>query len=164
MEQNRQKHLSWRDGLPTGPDVALLKKAYPSLSPGDRIDYESVSDLLGVPIGSQRFITVTQAWRLREEEKGIVILCERRRAFIVATADHITSRTQETFRHIGRSARKQRKYLGTLAPVDETTRQTVTHHMRLMMAIEQDMKKNQTEMLPNLKSENVLRPLPARVK
>jgi hypothetical protein len=48
--------------------------------------------------------------------------------------------------------------------VDETTRQTVIHHMRLMMAIEQDMKKNQTEMLPNLKSENVLRPLPARVK
>ena len=145
-------------------DVTLLQKAYPALSPGDRIDYESVADLLGVPIGSQRFFTVTYAWRKCEEEKGVVILCERGKAFIVATADHITSRTRETLQHIGRSARKQRKHLGTLAPIDETARQTVTDHMRLMMAIERDAKKKRTEMLPNLKSENVLRPIPARVK
>jgi hypothetical protein len=160
-QQNQQKHFSWRDGMPTGPDVAILQKAYPSLSPGDRIDYETVSELLGVKVGSQRFITVTLAWRAREEDNnGIVILCKRKEAFIVATPDQITSGTYETLRHIGRSARKQRKHLATVHADDEMTRLTVDHQARLMMEVERDAKKKRMNALPSTQSAQISRPLP----
>ena len=55
------KVYSFRDGLPTSPDVTVLQKTFTDLKPGDRIEYERVSEALGVPYRSPRWATVTTA-------------------------------------------------------------------------------------------------------
>jgi hypothetical protein len=162
-QEPEQKHLPWRDGLPTGPDVALLQKTFPTLTPGDRIAYEAVAEIIGIPVGEQRFATVTQAWRAREEEKGIVILCERGKAFLVATADQITAGTYATLEHVGRCAKKQRRHLGTIRHADDATRITVEHQARLMLEVERDAKAKRKNSIPSLQAPDVRPPLPGKV-
>jgi hypothetical protein len=163
-DDKEQKHYAWNEGLPTGPDVTILQKTWPALQPGDRMAYEEVARALGIEQESHRFVTVTQAWRKREEEKGLVILRERGKAFFVATVDQITGNTYETLKHIGHSARKQRKRLGTIKSADESTRMVVEHQARLMIEVEKDSKTRRMNILPSLKSQDVRIPLPNLAK
>ena len=102
-----QKVYPWGEGMPTGPDVAMLQKQYRDLQPGDRIEYEDVEILLGVDRRSARWASVTNAWRRREFENGIVIDCDPGEAFIVLTADQISAKTYGAIKHVGHTVRKQ---------------------------------------------------------
>jgi hypothetical protein len=142
------KLYSWQTGLPTGPDVTLIRKRWPNLKVGDRIEYEEVAELLGVKIGSSRWETVTQAWRRRELDDGRVIKCIPGKAFVVANAEQIIDDTFSTLKHIARSARRQAVHLLTVRDADSQTRAVIDHQARLMHAVEQDAKAKRQQALP----------------
>lgn len=143
-----QKVFPWKDGLPTGPDVSLLQKEFQELKPGDRVEYELVEILLGMKWRTPRFKTVTDAWRRREFEKGIVIDCDPGKAFIVLTADQISAKTYGAMRHAGRTVRKQRGELATIRPENDERRKVLVHQMTLLSQIERETKKARMNILP----------------
>lgn len=78
--------MLWKFGVPTEPDVKKLLKAWPpgEMKPGDKITKEQAADVLGVGVGDNRFISITNAWR-KSLEPDIVIVCPGDRTFEVAT-------------------------------------------------------------------------------
>lgn len=50
-------------GVPTGADVRKLLDAFPDIKPGDVIAYADVAKVIGADHGSNRFKSVTDAWR-----------------------------------------------------------------------------------------------------
>jgi len=144
-----QKHYSWQDGLPTGPDVTLIRKRWPDLKVGQRIEYQEIAELLGIEIGTSRWQTVTDAWRKRELDGGRVIKCIPGKAFVVATAEQIIDDTYSTLKHISRAARRQRIHLSTVKVADAQTKAVVDHQARLMHAVEQDAKAKRQLALPS---------------
>ena len=152
-----QKHYSWDSGMPTSPDVTLIREKYKELKVGDRITYEEMSKLIGVPKDSGRFISVTNAWRKRELQDGRGIKCETGEGFIVASFDQITEGTIEAFSSIGRKARKQWKHLATIRPSDEREKQIKEHQMRLCSMQDKDARKTRMNILPALDAPTVVR-------
>jgi hypothetical protein len=149
MDEKQQKHYSWQDGLPTGPDVALIRKRWPDLKVGQRIEYQEIAQLLGIKVGSSRWQTVTDAWRKRELDDGRVIKCIPGKAFVVATAEQIIDDTYSTLKHISRTARRQRIHLSTVKIADAQTKAVVQHQARLMQAVEQDAKAKRQMAIPS---------------
>jgi hypothetical protein len=145
---SNHKHYSWREGLPTGPDVALIRKTWPNPEIGQEIPYADVAKLVGIEIGSERWRTVTDAWRKREMDEGRIIKCILGRAFVVASAEQIIDDTNSTLKRITRSARRQRINLSTIKTTDHGTKAIVDHQARLMHAIEQDARQKRGNMLP----------------
>ena len=157
MADKEQKVFSFDVGLPTGPDVAMLQKHWAELKIGDRVPYDEVEALLGVEWNTARFKTITTAWRNRELERGNVLVCEPGKAFVVATADQISSGTYEVLRHIGRASKKQRQRLSTVRPVSDMQKQTVEHHGRLMLTMEREAKKSRMNLLPKMEPKEQVR-------
>jgi hypothetical protein len=147
--------LYWK-GLPTGPDVTMIRKRWPDLKVGDRIEYSEIAELLRIEVGSSRWETVTSAWRKRALDDGYVIKCEPGKAFVVANAEQIIDDTFSTLKHISRSARRQLVHLMTVRDTDSQTRAVVDHQARLMHAVEQDAKAKRQLALPS----TVVTPMP----
>lgn len=85
-----RKLIEYLGGVPTGPDVKLLRDTYPEeeLSVGRIIPYEDVEQLIQAKRRSFRFQTVTQKWRGQiSHETDIVIGTERGIGFKVLS-DH----------------------------------------------------------------------------
>lgn len=143
-----EKYYSFKDGMPTGPDVAALQKAFPDLKIGDTVSYEAVSGVIGCPWTSARFKTITTVWRRRLMESGLVLGCDPGESFRVLTASQISAKTYSTLEEIGRKAKKQRKREATIRPKDDAERAGTMHRMRLLSAIEQDSKKSRMNILP----------------
>jgi hypothetical protein len=148
-EMTEGKHYSWQTGLPTGPDVALIRKRWPDLKVGDRIEYQEIADLLGIKAGSTRWKTVTKAWRKRALDDGYVVKSVPGKAFVVANAEQIIDDTFSTLKHISRSARRQVVHLMAVRDTDSQTRAVVDHQARLMHAVEQDTKAKRQLALPS---------------
>lgn len=159
-ETQSDGYLSWRDGLPTKPDVDMLLKAFPELKEGDQIPYEEVSAILGVDKGSNRFRTVTNRWRDRLVESGVVVYCDTGRAFYVATADQVSGQTYSTLKFIGRKAKGHRRKLSATRPKDDVQRSIIEHQGRLMLAVEKDSKKARMNLLPSTKVAETPKTLP----
>jgi hypothetical protein len=144
-----EKHYSWQTGLPTGPDVTMIRRRWPDLKVGDRIAYHEIADLLGIEVGSSRWRTVTHAWRKRELDDGRVIKCVPGKEFVVANAEQIIDDTHATLKHMSRSARRQLVHLMTVRDTDSRTRAVVDHQARLMHAVEQDIRAKRQLALPS---------------
>jgi hypothetical protein len=151
-----QKLYSWQTGMPTGPDVTMIRKRWPDLKVGDRIEYREIAELLRVEVGSARWKTVTTAWRKRALDDGYVIKSDPGKAFVVADAEAIIDDTYSTLKHISRSARRQLVHLMTVRDTDNQTRAVVDHQARLMHAVEQDAKAKRQLALPS----TAVKPLP----
>lgn len=141
-------YYSFKEGMPTGPDVSALQASYPELKVGDTISYADVEIIIGCEWQTARFKTVTNRWRKRLKEKGIVIDCDAGEAFRVLTADEITAKTYSTFEQIGRKARKQRSNLATIRADRDDQKATVLHHMQMLNATERDARKHRMNLLP----------------
>jgi hypothetical protein len=150
------KLYSWQTGLPTGPDVALIRKRWNDLKAGDRIEYQEIADLLGIKVGSSRWKTVTQAWRKRELDDGRVIKSVPGKEFVVANPEQIIDDTNTTLKHISRSARRQLVHLMTVRDTDSQTQAVVDHQARLMHAVEKDAEAKRKLALPS----TAVQPLP----
>lgn len=147
-DEKQQKYFGFKDGLPTGPDVTAIQKEFTRLVPGDRIEYELIETIINCKPGTQRWRSITDAWRKRELENGIVIECEVGAAFYVMTAEQILEgRTYDVLKHIGNKARKNRRCLGTIRTDDERTKNIRDHQMRVMWSVEKDSKQNRKNLL-----------------
>lgn len=156
------KIYPWK-GSRTSPDVTMIQRRWPDLKPGDQIGYADIAELIGEAEGSTRFRTVTDAWRSAEMDmKGLVIYCEKGRGFYVATPEQVTGATHGAFRHIRRTAKKQRERLVTIRSTDERIMASVEHQGRLLIAIERDAKKSQMNILPSVKTEEPVKRLPPK--
>lgn len=50
-------------GVPTEPDVKLLRQAFPSIQPGDEFSHVDIARVIACDLKSSRYRTVTTAWR-----------------------------------------------------------------------------------------------------
>jgi hypothetical protein len=50
-------------GVPTAPDVRLLRERYPALQGGDEVSYAEIEQVIGVKHGTSHFRSVVKAWR-----------------------------------------------------------------------------------------------------
>lgn len=78
MEDKNNRTAVYRRGVPTDPDIKMLREKWPEsvLSPGSVIPYAEVEALLGCRRGSSRFNGVTTRWRrLIEQDAGILFKC-----------------------------------------------------------------------------------------
>jgi len=147
MSEQKQ-YYSFRDGLPTAPDVTAIQQRWPDLRVGDEIPYSEIAALLQIDIGSPRFKSVTHAWREREREQSRVIECVRSRAFVVASAEQVSSATHEVMRGIARKARRQRTKLVTVRTEDDSLRTVLLHHANLMHTIERESRRQRMNLIP----------------
>lgn len=151
-DREKEKTYYWRDGMPTKPDVDALLKAWPEPDVGDLFDYETVAKIIGCDLGSVRFRTVTDAWRRRLYENGLVVECEPGKAFYVANADQITAGTYGALNSAARKLRKQRKKLVVAKIETDEQRSTAIHQGRLLAETERSLKKAKMNALPSTKS------------
>lgn len=145
------KVYSWETGMPTKPDVEALIKYWPDPIVGDVMTYDDVSVLIGCGWKTARFKSVTQVWRQRMQEKGVILECRPGEAFYVASADQISANTYGVLASIGRKARVQRKKLSVVATETEQQREIARHQGQLLQAIEQDTKRKRMNILPSTK-------------
>jgi len=81
------KNLFW-GGVPTEPDVKLIRNNWPDLPEGLAISYNDIARLLGIDAKSNRFLTVTTRWRsILFQEKNIVIGCRAGYKFVVLSPE-----------------------------------------------------------------------------
>lgn len=72
-------------GIPTEPDVITLSSRFGVPSENAPISYDDVAAVLGVPVGSSRFRTVTTAWRKQLRATHGIIMSARNGEFAVRT-------------------------------------------------------------------------------
>lgn len=53
----------FRGGIPTDGDVKRLLAAFPDIKPGDTVSYAAIAEIIKIEHGSNRFQSVTNAWR-----------------------------------------------------------------------------------------------------
>lgn len=146
-----KEFYGWKNGLPTKPDVDLLMKTYTDLSEGDRIPYEDIEKVIDVDRATRgdRFKTVTDSWRKRMLEKGLVIECQKDVGFYVAAADDVISNTYGTFSFVIRKSKKQRRKLLTVRKHTEEQSAIIAHQGRLLYETESSAKKSRMNILPS---------------
>lgn len=155
---DEQKYIGFRDGQPTSPDVCLIEAAFPDLKVGDMIPYETVTEITGIPYKSNRWASVTRAWRDKVlDEKRLVVGCMTATAFVVRSGSEICASTDDVLRQIGRKAKRHRNHLSTVK--DDTLKAEVEHKARLVHAIERDSKKARMNQIP---LTNVVEPVRQR--
>lgn len=143
-------HLPFEEGMPTKVDVDLLLKQWPAPKIGERLEYGIIEELLGIDRRSNRFRTVTVSFRSRLEDiAGVVIECDRGKAFYCACAKQITAQTYVVLRHVSRKAKRQRRKLALAKPEDEFQRTTIEHQARIMVIVEREAKKHRQNLLPS---------------
>jgi len=76
MEKTENKTNAFFGGVPTEPDVKLLREAFPAetLLPGVVIAYSDVENVIGIKRTKHRFKTVTTSWRKSVETEHNIIL------------------------------------------------------------------------------------------
>lgn len=156
MIEKTSDYFPFNEGMPTGPDVELLVKAYPDLRPGDKIARDDVYALLGLDPtqsrGQSRMRSVMEAFKHRiKREKQHVILYDRDDAcFHVATPADVIKRTGSVLDGIRRKARRQRNNFNAVAAqASDSERPVIEHQARLFHAIERDSRKAGMNLLPS---------------
>jgi len=156
-DRNGQKHYPWNEGMPTWPDVEALLKRWPELTVGDRLSYAAVAEIVGTDPATNRWRTVTAAWRHRLRDQGLVVECEPAAAFYVATAVQIIAGSYKALRHVGRTVKNQRRKLSIARPETEEQVSTIQHQGRVLLVLERETKKQRTNLLPTTVSPPVPR-------
>ena len=160
----KDRVYAWDEGRPTKPDVDALVAAYPDLAIGDLINYEHVAEVIGAQPKTSRFRTVTNTWRKRMQERGIVIECRTGEAFYVASADQVAAQTYDVIVGIGAKARRHRRKLASVPTENESQSATVNHQGLLMKRIEDDAKKHRMNVLPSTEVQQAPRIAPPKAK
>lgn len=151
-QEKEQKHLPWNEGLPTGPDVDMLMRAWPEPKVGDRFEYEAVEKLIGFGRETNRFRTVTNNWRRRWLERNCVIECDPSAAFYVASVDQVTAHSYGVLQSVGRKAKRHRRKLASFTPDSDAQRTLIEHQARLMVGIERESRKSRMNLIPETKA------------
>ena len=92
MGTKKQDALPFRAGLPTIMDVRALRERYPDsmLKVGFIITHEEVAKTIQVDPKTQRFGTVTIAWRRQvEKDTGLVLYAPGNKTYVVANPQEV---------------------------------------------------------------------------
>jgi hypothetical protein len=146
-----QKYYPWSEGLPTKPDVDALMQAFPpdSLVVGMRITDEQVRQVIG-DVRGVRYRTVYSVWVKRlHRDHGINLFREETVGFFVPTCGETTARFAPAVRHMGRTGKKQMRYLSATKPENELQRSTIDHQVRLLSNLVRETKKAGMNVLPS---------------
>lgn len=147
-----------RDGIPTGPEVQMLMRAFPDLKAGDFIEYDKIGEVVTEQYGSSRFKTVLSAWRRALQETGVVTDCVPSRGVRVLTDSEVIALAYSGVRSARRKVTRTARKLNVIRPTEERL-QTELHHSRQMLAhVGRSMKDAEQKLL----SAPKVVPLPAR--
>ena len=149
---DEQKYYGFKDGMPTGPDVEKLLKAFPELSQGDRIDYQSVEKIVKIEQGNGRWRSITVAWRRRlKRDSDIIIECDAGNAFYVATANQVSSSIHGVLMGVGRKLKRTREKAIRVNTDDKVQRVVLDHQCLVLHNLERETKKSRMNILPSTK-------------
>ena len=163
-DDNDGTYYGFRDGMPTGPDVTALMKRWPELKVGDHIPYANVERVIGVAHRGKRWRSITNAWRRRlKRDHQLVLRCQKtEKVFFVAGCAQLLRETPETLEFTRRKMRRHRSDLATIIPKDEQEKVSVEHNMRLVHNVEQYLRKQEVNLLPNTQTKTQPKILPPR--
>lgn len=74
----------FNNGVPTEIDVRKLMEKYGVPAQGQRISKNEVSGIIGVPVGSNRYLSIVTAWRKKLDRESNVIFKVVNGSFVVA--------------------------------------------------------------------------------
>jgi hypothetical protein len=148
-------YFPFNEGMPTGPDVEVIVKAFPELKPGDLVRCGEIYSLLKLSPESSRsqtrMRTVMAAFKRQFERETLnVILYDKdEKGYRVALPADVIKRSGPAFNSIKRKARKQRKNFNAVARIaSEFERPVIEHQSRLFHAIEAHSRKAGRSLLP----------------
>jgi hypothetical protein len=97
-------------GIPTGPDIRLLREMYPDSELGETvIPYQKVAEILRCDRNSNRFKTITNRWRkLVEVESGKVLGVKKGEGFVVLNDREKLDLSWQKLRTAARCANRSR--------------------------------------------------------
>jgi hypothetical protein len=136
----------FRGGVPTGPDVERLMKAFPA-KPGDRIAAGAIAAVLGLDPQSPRFRTVTGKWRAKLHREQGLRLTLAGKVFHVLTAPEQVNEVVHDINRVTRAAARayvEANIIDVAALSDTEKRQ---HYLvcREIKAIAEETKRAQIE-------------------
>lgn len=149
-----------RDGIPTGPEVQMLMRAFPDLKQGDFIAYEQIAAVVKESYGENRFKTVLSAWRRALQDQGLVTACVPGKGVQVATDSEVNAMAYTGVRSARRKVNRTARKLSVIRPTDERA-QAETHHARQLLAhVARSMKGAEKQLL----AAPIVVPMPTRKK
>lgn len=139
------------DRLPTSPDVERIRSEWPALQVGDTIPYEDVEIVLGCEWRTERFKTVTRAWRkIEEAERKITILPVAGHHFYVAAIGDILGEVNRAFRGIKNNALRKREWVINSDPTTDAEKSKSVHALQALNAIYLHAKRAEAKKLPSV--------------
>lgn len=152
---NKDDYYPFSEGMPTGPDVEMIMKAYPDAKPGSKIPREALYELLGLDGSTQRgynrLRSVMSAFEHRmKRDKGFVVDFDAdAKAYRVCTPSEVMANTPRVIEKIKRRARRQRLNLASVAAhATDSERPVVEHQARVLHVMEREAKKSNMNLLP----------------
>jgi hypothetical protein len=141
------------NGIPTGTDVRRLRAAFPdeTLKPGTIIPHSEVATVINTPVGSPRYLTITNIWRkIVESETDKIIGVERGQGFKVLSEGEKVFLSGNKLRSSGRMARRAFVIAGRvdLKQLSDQERVEYDHSTKRAVAIMQAAKLKGTPVLP----------------
>lgn len=118
-------------GIPTKPDVDKIARRWPThaLTPGQTIPYREVAEVIGETVRSNRFRSVTNAWR-KSVEPGHFIGADGQGHFVVMTESDKLALGQAKMKTAGRLVRRS-VIVGTMIDVKSLSEEERQAHQRL---------------------------------
>ncbi len=114
-------------GVPTRMDVDRLMKIEDD--PGMSIDYEYIEGVLGVKRGSNRFRSVTNAWRKRLFREKLLMTTAEGGKFHFCTADQAHDLGRKGISKVGRSAGRLRVHVDAVNVADLSLERSAKHQL-----------------------------------
>jgi len=118
-------------GVPTKPDVDKIRQKWPAhnLEIGQVIPYRAVAELIGESVRSNRFRSVTLAWR-KSVEPDHFIGCDGEGNFVVLSEGDKLALGQTKMRYAGRAVRRS-IVITSLVDVKKLSQEQREDHRRL---------------------------------
>ena len=148
-------------GMPTDPDVRKLLDAFPNLAVGETVLYSDVSDVIGVPYGTNRWESIITAWRKRmlRPETNMDLARISGTHFLVLSAPQRVNKGSENVRRRVRAIRRDANLVASVpaADLDDISKKHRDHVLKraaILLDADREGKKidppKQTRVLPRL--------------
>ena len=140
------------DGIPTGPEVRMLMKAFPDLQADSFLSYDEIGAEIKESYGENRFRTVLSSWRRALQEQGLVTECVPSQGIRVMTDSDVIASAYGGVNSARKKIRRTAKKISVIRPEDERIQAEALHARTLLAKTEQAMKESERQLLsaPNI--------------
>lgn len=147
-------------GMPTSVEIAEIEKAFPLLEAGQDILYDEIESVIGHKHGTNRFRTITAAWRRKvRRERFLVIEAVAGIGFHIQTPTEQLSSGVKDFGKSARSMGRAFHKVSEVAPeaLSGPKRAEQEHYRRVMSYALDSVAKSRRELI---KPPTATQPLP----